>query len=56
MSSLFYVPSQVPLLHEGVAPEQGSAVPHLHDPAVVSQVSVAPEHPESSVHSAIEKK
>ena len=51
MSNHVYVPSQAPLLHVGVVPEQASRVPHLHTPAAVSQVSVVPEQPVLSVHS-----
>ena len=47
-----YVPSQVPALHVGVAPEQASLDPHLHTP--VSQVFELPEQSASVAHSAIQ--
>ena len=53
VSSYLYVPSQVPLLHLGVIPEQALPVPHLHTP--LSQVSAVSEQSGLSVHSAIER-
>ena len=53
MSSYLYVPSQAPLLHLGLDPEQALSVPHLHTPE--SQVSVVSEQSRLSVHSAIER-
>ena len=55
-SSQVYIPWHFPSLQLGVLPEQASLFPHLHTPVVVSQVSVAPEQPESFVHLSIELK
>ena len=38
----------------GLSPEQASLGPHLHTPVALSQLSVAPEQPKSSVHLASE--
>ena len=54
VSSHVYIRWHFPALQLGVFPEQASLVPHLHTPVVVSQVSVAPEQPECSVHLSIE--
>ena len=56
VSNQVYIPWHFPPLQLGVFPEQASLVPHLHISVVVSQVSVAPEQPESSVHGSNELK
>ena len=55
MSNQLYIPSHFPSLQLGLFPEQAPLGPHLHTPVAVSQLSVLPEQPESSVHLAVLK-